>query len=58
MDGETGTGTAYESNLHFIRTVFLEKQNEEMCQGTKIYAKLQLSSKIYTKEQRVKCGLV
>jgi hypothetical protein len=56
MEGEIGTGTAYGSDVHFIRKFFWEKQNEEMNQETKIYAKLQLSNKRYTKENSVICG--
>jgi len=58
MECEIGTGTAYGSNVQFIRTLFLKKQNEEMDQKAKSYAKLQLSNKRYTKENCVKCGLV
>jgi hypothetical protein len=40
MEGEIGTRTTYGRNVKFIRTLFWEKQNEEMNQETKAYAKL------------------
>ena len=57
MEGEIGRGTAYGSNVQFIRTLFWEKQNEEMIQGTKIYDKLELIIKRYTKVCEVLTGL-
>jgi hypothetical protein len=57
MEGETGTGTTYRSDIHFMRNFFLEKQNGEMSQETKFYAELQLSNKRYTKENCVIYGL-
>jgi len=57
MEGETGTGTAYGSNVQFIRTFLWGKKNEEMSQGIKAYAKVQLSIKRYTKDIFVECGL-
>jgi hypothetical protein len=45
MEGEIETRTAYGSNVQFIRTLFWEKQNEEMNQETLALANLQLSTK-------------
>ena len=55
MEGEIGKGTAYGSNVQFIRTMSWEKQNEEMNQGTNVYAKLQLSIKRYANDIFVIC---
>jgi len=57
MEGEIRKGTAYGSNVQFIRTMSWEKQNEEMNQGTNVYAKLQLSIKRYANDIFVICGL-
>jgi hypothetical protein len=57
MEGEIGTRTTYDSNVHFIRPFSGGGKNEEMNQEAKTYAKLQLSNKRYTKEKCVKCGL-
>ena len=56
MEDEIGTATTYGSVIQFMRTFFEEKQNEEMNQETKAYAKLQLGTKRYMKENCMKCG--
>ena len=57
MEGERGAGTTYGSSVQFLRSFFWEKQNEEMSQETKTWAKLKHSIKRYMKEKCVKCGL-
>jgi len=53
MERQIGTCTTYGSHFQFIRTFFLERQNEETNQDAKTYAKLQFSSKRFTKEKCV-----
>jgi hypothetical protein len=53
MERQIGACTTYGSHFQFIRNFLLERQNEEMNQNAKTYAKLQLSNRRFTKEKCV-----